>query len=73
MGTHDDVLRRLRLQRDDLQNLTRDIESGRHRHNEKRGSEWIDVTSALLSECREDLAETERLIDIYEMHNEARH
>ena len=73
MGIHDDVLARLRGQRADLQNLTRDIETGRHPHQQKRGSEWIDASSALLRECMEDLADTERLIAIYEMHNEPRH
>jgi hypothetical protein len=66
MNARDDYLAILRRQHDSLLEQVAALESGRRKHSEKRGSEWVDITQELLREWRQHVAQIGRLVKMLE-------
>jgi hypothetical protein len=66
MGALEDMVAHFREMRKDLLDDIAEFESGRHKHSEKRGSEWVDITQDLIKEYKEAAAKLGRLIADYE-------
>jgi hypothetical protein len=69
---YDRFLARMCARRDNLKRWIDAMESG-YRLKKRCGSDWVDLGPDFLDECKEELADTEEHIALFERHNETVH
>jgi hypothetical protein len=69
MDEFHELLEELRELRSWLLFELKEFDSGRVKHSERRGTEWVETTTDLTKEWRERLTNLDRLISKYEKRN----
>jgi len=70
MGKFDSVIEELTEQRNWMAERILEFKSGKMKHSELREGKWVDITSELVADFNDRVANLTRLIVAYEKHND---